>query len=318
MDHPTSTVTIESESDIERNLLSAEARMGERVPLPGPNDDVRPAMALSPEGQRYFQGDTLPVTSSVLISNSKYLNNPYYREAFATQALRRHGPDLPPTYMVPIMFKAVDEVVDYKRIEYLLAEEKKKYPEFGEWIDRRKFIHYERDDMAKYAPGTLGAEIYDFLGIPGMDMNLGSGPQSAQTDMEFFKIGRSQGPRHDIEHMVTGFGPNTAGENAISMVNVLCQSRFFTPELATYMNMGLVFITATGYSRTAHHYQHALPTYLDAMHQGIEMGLAFKKPIFMIDWDHYLDWQLDDIAADLGIKRGPGKDWDWTTEAATG
>ena len=277
MDNPTSTANFASDSDIEPTELPAEAKMGERVPLPGPNDDVRPAMGLSPAGQRYYQGETLPATSSVLISNSKYLNNPYYREAFATQALRRHGPDLPATYMVPIMFKAIDEVVDYQRVETLLAEEKKKYPEFGEWIDQRKFLHYERDDMAIYAPGTLGAELHEFLSIPGMDMTLGSGPQSATTDMEFFKIGRSQGPRHDIEHMVTGFGPNTAGENAISMVNVLCQSRFFTPELATYMNMGLVFITSTGYSRTAHHYQHALPTYLDAMQQGIAMGLAFKN-----------------------------------------
>jgi ubiquinone biosynthesis protein COQ4 len=209
-------------------------------------------------------------------------------------------------------------VVDYDRIEHLLAEEKKIYPEFGEWIDQRKFLHYERDDMAQYAPGTLGAELHEFLSIPGMDMKLGSGPQSAESDLDFFRNGRSRGPRHDIEHMVTGFGPNTAGENAISMVTVLCQSRFFTPELATFMNLGSVFITAAGYSRTALHYHHVLPTYLDAMHQGIEMGLAFRKPIFMVDWDDYLDWQLDDIATDLGFKRGPGQDWDWTTEAATG
>lgn len=52
-------------------------------------------------GARYMQGPTPRVTSSVLISNSKYLNSPYFRDAFMHQALRRHGHDLPATYMVP-------------------------------------------------------------------------------------------------------------------------------------------------------------------------------------------------------------------------
>jgi hypothetical protein len=31
-----------------------------------------------------------------------------------------------------------------------------------------------------------------------------------------------------------------------------------------------------------------------------------------------MDWQIDEIAKHLGILRGPGADWDWTTEAARG
>jgi hypothetical protein len=53
-------------------------------------------LTLDAAESRYMQGTREPVTSSVLISNSKYLNNPYYREAFAQQALRRHG-RRPPT-----------------------------------------------------------------------------------------------------------------------------------------------------------------------------------------------------------------------------
>ena len=61
-----------------------------------------------------------------------------------------------------------------------------------------------------------------------------------------------------------------------------------------------------------------LPTYLDAMQQGIALGMALKKPLLMIQWEDYLDWQLDDIATHLGFARGPGDSWAWTTEAASG
>jgi ubiquinone biosynthesis protein COQ4 len=295
--------------------MSTNEQMGERVPLPGPDDDVRPKMAMGPEAQRYFQGDKLPATSSALISNSKYLNDPYFREAFVTQALRRHGPDLPATYMVPIATRAMSEVTDYKRLAELVALEKKKFPAFGEWMDRRYFWNVQRDDLAKYPKGTLGAEIYTFMGLEGVDMQLGRGALSAESDLEYFLKGRHV---HDVEHMISGFGPNTAGENALAMANVVATARFLTPELANLASMPFVWITSTGYARTALHYHHALPVYLDAMQQGIAAGLALRQPLFMFHWEDYLDWPLDTIAADLGFTRGPDKEWDWTTEAATG
>jgi ubiquinone biosynthesis protein COQ4 len=295
--------------------MNTNRPMGERVPLPGPDDDVRPRMGMSPEGQRYFQGNKLPATSSVLISNSKYLNDPYFREGFATQSLRRHGPDLPATYMVPVMYRAIEEVTNFPRMAELLALEKKKFPAFGEWLDRRHFWQVPRDDLAKYPEGTLGAEIYTFMGLDGVDMQLGRGALSAENDLEYFMKGRHV---HDIEHMITGFGPNTAGENALAMVNVVATSRFLTPELANFASMPFLWITSTGYARTALHYHHALPVYLDAMQQGIAAGLALKQPLFMYRWEDYLDWPLENIAAELGFTRGPDKEWDWTTEATTG
>jgi hypothetical protein len=57
---------------------------------------------------RYMQGTRAPATSSVLISNSRYLNSPAYRDVFAQSALRRHGHDLPPTYLIPPMIAAIE------------------------------------------------------------------------------------------------------------------------------------------------------------------------------------------------------------------
>lgn len=61
-----------------------------------------------------------------------------------------------------------------------------------------------------------------------------------------------------------------------------------------------------------------MPTYLQAMQQGIGADLALKRPLFLESWEHYLDWKVEDIAPHLGFTRGPGEAWDWTTEAASG
>ena len=190
------------------------AANGPRAPLPGPDDDLRSPMGLSETERRYLQGDELPATSSVLISNSKYLNNPYYREAFATQALRRHGPDLPSTYMVPYMVKAIAETTDYGRMAELLSAEKVKNPAFGAWLDARRYSVFTRENTAHHKAGTLGAAIHTFLDIPGMDMEFLSRNKEAASDLDYLRKRRAS--QHDIEHIVTGFGPNTAGENALA------------------------------------------------------------------------------------------------------
>lgn len=300
-----------------KNGASGPTPHGPRVPLPGPNDDVRPRMAGTPGAWRYFQGEKLPATSSVLISNSKYLNNPYYREAFATQALRRHGDDLPPTYMVPLMSRAIEEVEEPGLRERLIAEEKAKNPEFAEWLAARRLCEFTLENTKDFAPGTLGHEIYQLLATPEMALDFSFAPKiEPLDDMEYmsmrFRI------VHDLQHIVTGFGPNTAGENALSMANITSIARYFTPELAQLLTHGDMWIAATGLYRTALHYHHVMPTYLDAIQQGIRVGMQIKRPLFMTLWEDILDVKLEDIAAQMGFERGPGDAWKWTTDAATG
>jgi ubiquinone biosynthesis protein COQ4 len=263
---------------------------------------------------RYMQGDREPVTSSVLISNSKYLNNPYYRDAFAQQALRRFGHDLPPTYHIPAMIKAMSEVADYADFARLIAEEKVKNPDFGAWVDARRWTSYRVDDLGFYAEGTLGAAIKAFL-EKGYDMEFIKA-REVTSDLQYIVQRRTA--LHDIEHLVTGFGPNTAGEQALSICNITAFARYFTPALAQYFSEANCFVGAAGYMRTSLHYHHVMPTYLEAMQQGIAAGLALKRPLFLESCEDYLDWKLEDIAPHLGFARGPGEAWDWTTEAASG
>jgi ubiquinone biosynthesis protein COQ4 len=276
-----------------------------------PRPDERELKAVH---DRYMQGANEPVTSSVLISNSKYLNSPYYRDAFAHQALRRHGHDLPATYNVPKMMKAMAEVADYAAAGRLIAEEKAKNADFGAWVDARRLTAYHADMVQHYADGTLGAAIRAFLAA-GMDIQFLKIPE-INSDLQYIVQRRAW--LHDIEHMVTGFGPDTVGEAALAISNVTVFASYFTPELAQFFNEANCFVGAGGYMRTSLHYHRVIPAYLDGMRQGIALGQTLKRPLFMEPWEDYLDWTLENIAIHFGFQRGPGDAWAWTTEAASG
>jgi len=290
-------------------LVSAKAADAEPYEAPV----TRPA--INDDEARYMQGDAEPVTSSILISNSKYLNNPYYRDAYAQHALRRHGHDLPPTYTIPTMVRAIAEVTDYPEAMQLIAAEKAKNPEFAKWVDARRFTSYRAEEMGHHAPGTLGATICAFM-AKGYEIEFMKKGQQPANDFEYILKRRTA--LHDLEHMVTGYGPNSAGEMALSMANVTSMSRYFSPDLAQFMNAHNVWVSSSSYKRISLHYPAALPITLEAMQRGIELGRALKKPLLMYDWEDYLDWQLEDIAAEIGFVRGPGDEWEWTIAAATG
>lgn len=264
----------------------------------------------------YMQGAQEPVRSSVLTSNSIYLSSPLYRDAFAHQALRRHGHDLPTTYNVPAMRRAINDLIDPATIVQLVAEEKKRNAEFAAWLDERTFTNYRTLDLTVYGPNSLGATILDAK-QKGYDIHMGASVEPAGSDLEYILQRKNAG--HDIDHMVTGFGPNTAGEAALALCNVYSTASYFSPELAHYLSHGLFFVAAGGIMRTALHYHDVLPTYLEGVEQGIRVGRELRRPLMLVKWEDYLDWPLADIAADLGItQRGPEEAWDWTTEAASG
>lgn len=271
--------------------------------------------ALDKSESGYMQGSKEPVTSSVLISNSKYLNNPYYRDAFVQMALRKHGHDLPETYMVPAMIKAITEVKDIGEFYQLLMAEKEINPEFSAWLDERRITSYTADMLKDYAPGTLGAAIHDFLaqGDMSMEFMLQGTPSN---DFEYLIKRRVM--NHDIEHLVTGFGPNQLGEEALAICSVTATANYFSPALAQHMSDYNIFVSVCSYKRVSLHYPAAMPDYLNAMRLGITAGQALKKPLFMVQWEDYLDMQVEDIAAELGMTRGPGEGWKWSTEACTG
>ena len=264
----------------------------------------------------YMQGANEPATSSVLISNSRYLNDPYYRDLFTQYGLRRYGHDLPTTYLTPRLAKALAEVTDVPHYLSLIEAEKKKCPEFREWLAERRYTTYRREDLVGMAEGTLGHEIWKLLGIPGIQMQLGPGGGKIDSDLTY--INARRGANHDIEHIVTGFGPYAAGELALGVTNIATCASYFTPEFAHELNAGIVLINSVVMQRTSLHYPAALPVILEAYKLGIEMGQVLKRPLLIEPWEEMLDMQVEDIAKRLGITRGPAEGWEWTTAATTG
>jgi ubiquinone biosynthesis protein COQ4 len=263
-----------------------------------------------------MQGTQEPTTSSVLISNSKYLNNPYYRDVFAQFALRRHGRDLPETYLIPQMVRAIAEVKDMAEFARLVEEEKAKKPDFAAWLNERRYTVYRPNQLLQYAEGTLGAAIRVFVEDSGMEMQFMMKDEEAESDIEY--IVKRRVANHDIEHIVTGFGPYQLGESALAIMSITASANYFTPALAQHISEHSMFVSGTGYYRVSLHYPALLPHELDAMRRGIAAGQALKQALFMVQWEDYLDWKLADICNYLGFERGPAEGWAWSLEASVG
>lgn len=280
-------------------------------------DEPRMKEGLNDISAMYMEGGAQPAAPSIINTNSKYLNSPRFRDTYAQIALRRNGPDLPSTYIIPMAAKAVAEVTDYAEYARLIEEEKTKNPAFAAWLEARRFTAFSKEGMAGYAEGTLGHAIWDFLVTTGYETDkLALANVEITNDIDY--IAQRQGNIHDLEHLVTGFSPNAAGEVAVVWTEVTAIANYFSPKLAAYIYGPLTFLVTAEVQATSLHYPEVFPTYLDATRQAMAMGQALKRPLVMEPWEEMFDWQISDIQKHLGIVPGPGALWDWTTKASAG
>ena len=269
-----------------------------------------------PSGAAYMRGERHPVAGSIPRSTSRYLNSPLFVHAFAQRSLRRYGDDVNTTYDTPDMTRGIADVVDLEEAQGAIDLEKARNPAFRSWLERRHISHYSAQALAHHPAGTLGHAIRSFMTSSGLNINFLNEGAPPKTDVEYIR--RRAGGAHDIQHIVTGFGPDPAGEQALGMMNVTCNAQGFNPVLARFISMPITFISSAGFTRACLNYPAGLPTILDAMELGIRAGKAIRTPLVLVDWEPYLDWRLDDIAADLGFERGPGKAWEATNETCLG
>jgi ubiquinone biosynthesis protein COQ4 len=264
----------------------------------------------------YMRGDSEPVAGSVPMSTSRYLNSPLFVHAFAQRSLRRYGHDVPTTYDVPDMLRGIADVTDRDEVQQAIDEEKAANPAFRAWIEARKVSRYYMDDLRDCAPGTLGHAILAFMTRSGLDINFLNEEREIVDDVDYLRM--RSGGGHDIQHIVSGFGPDPAGEHALGMMNVTGNALAFNPVLARFASMPMFFITSAGYSRIYLNYPGGLPTILEATELGIRAGRSIRMPLLMVEWESYLDWQLDDVRADLGFEPGPGDGWEVSNETCLG
>jgi ubiquinone biosynthesis protein Coq4 len=259
----------------------------------------------------YMRGNLEPVAGSVPMSTSKWLNSPLFTHAFTRMGLRRLGRDVACTYDIPDMTRGIADVTDYVAAARAIAEERERNPMFDEWLRERKPIDFDLEHLAKCESGTLGQAVYQFVVGSGMEMRFVHNFE-AKTDYEF--IMRTTGQTHDLQHLLTGFGPNLAGEHALAMMNVTANARFFSPEVALELSVNNCFVGSTMISRVFFNYPAGTPLMLEATKRGIEAGEALTRPLFMIDYPAYVDRTLEDITRELGFARGPAEAWDYSEQ----
>ena len=251
--------------------------------------------------REYFNGamQRIATESSVLVSNSPYLNHAGLRALIAQEMLRRNGPDLPNTAFIPDVVQILHELEDMPTILRLFEEEKARLPRFREWLDRRQLSDFSPEEVADCAPGTLGAALRQWMAETGYRLDLFF--QEVQVTNDFTYYLRQTSLSHDIEHMVTGFGPNHGGEIAMVTANMHSRARYFTPLLANFFNRVFAYLKAKTILKDALYYPEAMAVNLEAEFKGAEQGRNWKAPIMLAPWRDMVDWQIADIREELGI-----------------
>ncbi|MBS0255247.1 MAG: hypothetical protein JSS36_08590 [Proteobacteria bacterium] len=258
------------------------------------------------EGEKaYFAAGTRKVetASSVLISSSKYLNNAELRNLIAQEMLRRNGPDLPNTAYIPDVVQILMGMEDYGRIMALFEQEKARLPKFREWCDNRRLSDFKKAEVKDCAPGTLGAALYHWMETTGYELDLFYREIQVVNDLTFYL--RQSALNHDIEHIVTGFGPNHGGEVALLNANLHSRAKYFHPELSAFFSRVQTYLKAKTLMKDNLYYPEAFALNLEAEHHGAVQGRNWNYPIMLADWRAMVDWQMADIREEIGVTPVP-------------
>jgi ubiquinone biosynthesis protein COQ4 len=269
------------------------------------------------QDREYMEGKARPLSEygSVLMTSSRFLNSARMRDVYAQEGLRKDGRDVPATYMVHQAAMAIAELTDDDEIERLVAVEKAKNPEFAAWLDKRSLSDFTLADLEGFAPDTLGGIVHNYLFTNGFDLNHSKRGLQPTTDYKF--LAKQKVVSHDIEHIVSGLGPNLIGEHALIACNLKCNYDYFSPELACEVTRMSGFLMSTGVMKINLHTPHLMGEYLRAVAIGVEMAEGMTRPLLITDWRAYLDWTIDDIRKDLNILNAqPPGTWEWTNEAS--
>lgn len=261
------------------------------------------------EGERaYFNGgiQQIGTDSSVLVSSSRYLNHGELRSLVAQEMLRRNGPDLPNTAYIPEVAQIMMVLEDYPRIMELFEQEKARLPLFKAWCDNRSLSDFKKDDVRHCKPGTLGAALFNWMETSGYELDVFYRELVVVNDLTFYL--RQAALNHDIEHLVTGFGPNHGGEIALLNANMYSRVRYFHPELAAFFCRIQGYLKSKTIMKDVLHYPEAFALNVEAEFVGASQAHNWTYPIMLADWRAMVDWQMDDIRKELGITPVPPAD----------
>ena len=261
----------------------------------------------------YLARGIMPVDtdSSVLVSSSKYQNDPRLREWIAKIALKANGPDFPPAAEMHELLGIIGDLRDYERIEELFHEERKTNERLDAWFEEGFVSDYKLEDMADCAPGTLGGIMHAAFSGDGYEVQIVPAFEP-KTQWEYYSL--RSGQTHDFEHILTGGGFNYMGELVpywfrLTTIHTHIQNK----ELAGEMSALSILGTTRYVVRTMLHYPEVWETALMCIKQGIEVGQQ-SDAFWMAKMEDHWHMPLEEARAALGVRGA--KDLETSREGA--
>lgn len=236
--------------------------------------------------------------SSVLQSNSRYLNDPRLREWVSTESLRRNGRDYNHYGGVLDLLHIMEDLVPSDQVNALFAEARQRDHALDQWLDDRYLEAHDLVELRLLPADTLGHGYAAMLDEQRLTPDfLPDG--GIETDYDYYKR-RSQ-QTHDIEHVVTGFRYDPIGEFALIVVKGVNLLTYLGVELGGLLNVYSQFLLTTGLTRISLHYPQMLLPTLKAMAQAEKVGREMQ-PIYLPKYETMFDWPLDDVRDCLGVQ----------------
>jgi ubiquinone biosynthesis protein COQ4 len=240
----------------------------------------------------------IATSSSVLISSSKYLNNPKLRDWVATELLRRNGADVPTPSGAYRLNAIMKEIQDYAEVDALFAAERKKWPALDRWFQERFISTYTREDLKQYPPGSVGGIYYRRLTDNNYQVDIVQRIEP-KGDFEYWAYRCVQ--NHDMEHILGGGGFDSIGELVPGFMRLTYVYKYFSPELANELAVKQFFLSLRFISRTALHYPACWPATWDAIERG-RRAVADSDPFFLARYEDIFHLTPEAARPRLGIR----------------
>lgn len=213
--------------------------------------------------------------SSVPVSSSPWLNDARVREWVSTESLRRNGHDYPLLFGLPTLMTAVDEVRDVDHAERLVAEERRRNPEFDQWMAEGFVSTYGKEDLRAYPEGSVGRLLFQYMDdhdlSPELNSRILADPHwKPANSLDFWNL--RMGQTHDLYHILGEIGFGSVAEYFITGVMMGNSFRHLGAELAGTLMTVNTLIMFPWMTRTMLHYPGAWPTLYRNLSYGYEIG----------------------------------------------
>ncbi len=275
-------------------------------------------LQISGDEDLYYKEGKVPAegTTSLLSSRSEWLNSAVLRDLFAQESLRRNGDDIGVLQLVPEVMNEYHRLLDDDAVDAMIQRDRVRQSDFAAWLDAGRNTLLDLDTADRYPDGTLGAMLHDFYRATGFAQVLAYRDVEPANDYQRYTMQRAL--VHDLEHLVTGFGTDPAGEYGMMYLYMTLNAAYFSPDLAGVFNFNHAYLSSTWTMRTALYYADAMPAFMEAARVGLEMAARMTRPMPLEDWDRLFECPIEEVRRELNVTPTDPGEWAWTEKAWRG